>query len=166
MEEKQYLDMCCGGKMFWFDRNNPNVLFIDIRRESKGFIRLRPSYEVQPDIQMDFRHLEFPDERFKGIIFDPPHILAMGNKPTKSWMKLKYGSLNMTSWKDDLRKGFTEAWRVLKNDGWLIFKWCETDVSLKEVLELTEHKPWFGHTTLKRKAGAIWIMFVKQDVKR
>ncbi|MDC9607382.1 SAM-dependent methyltransferase, partial [Xenorhabdus griffiniae] len=25
--------MCCGSRMFWFDRNNPNVIFCDIRRE-------------------------------------------------------------------------------------------------------------------------------------
>lgn len=83
MEEKQYLDMCCGGKMFWFDKNNPNVLFIDIRREPKGFIRLRPSYEVQPDIQMDFRNLQFPNERFKGVIFDPLNLLGFSTNARK-----------------------------------------------------------------------------------
>lgn len=27
---KEILDACCGGKMFYFDKNNPNVLFQDI----------------------------------------------------------------------------------------------------------------------------------------
>ncbi|EPQ1453339.1 SAM-dependent methyltransferase, partial [Acinetobacter baumannii] len=29
----QILDPCCGSKMMWFDRNNPNVVYGDIRKE-------------------------------------------------------------------------------------------------------------------------------------
>lgn len=28
------LDACCGSKMFWFDKENPNVTYMDIRRYS------------------------------------------------------------------------------------------------------------------------------------
>jgi hypothetical protein len=28
---KPILDACCGSKMFWFDKQNPNVEFCDIR---------------------------------------------------------------------------------------------------------------------------------------
>lgn len=28
---KRILDACCGSKMFWFDKNNPDVEFCDIR---------------------------------------------------------------------------------------------------------------------------------------
>jgi hypothetical protein len=27
--DKPILDPCCGGKMFWFNKNNPHVLFCD-----------------------------------------------------------------------------------------------------------------------------------------
>ena len=27
------LDACCGSRMFWFDKDNPNVTFMDIRDE-------------------------------------------------------------------------------------------------------------------------------------
>ena len=30
---KEILDVCCGGRMFWFDKHNPDVLFSDIREE-------------------------------------------------------------------------------------------------------------------------------------
>lgn len=30
---KPILDACCGGKMFYFDKNDPRVLFQDIRKE-------------------------------------------------------------------------------------------------------------------------------------
>jgi hypothetical protein len=28
------LDACCGSRMFWFDKGNPNCLFIDKRSET------------------------------------------------------------------------------------------------------------------------------------
>ena len=34
MEDKKILDACCGSRMFWFDKNNPDVLFIDKRSET------------------------------------------------------------------------------------------------------------------------------------
>ena len=30
METKKILDACCGSKMFWFDKENPKVLLIEI----------------------------------------------------------------------------------------------------------------------------------------
>jgi hypothetical protein len=47
--------------------------------------------------------------------------------------------------------GFAECFRVLKKDGVLIFKWNEHDVPLKGVLELTPHKPLFGHPSGKQQ---------------
>ena len=35
MENKKILDPCCGSRMFWFDRNNPNVIFADNRKLEK-----------------------------------------------------------------------------------------------------------------------------------
>lgn len=32
MQEKTILDACCGSQMFWFDRNNPEVIFADNRQ--------------------------------------------------------------------------------------------------------------------------------------
>ena len=34
---KPILDACCGGRMFYFDKNNPNVLFADIRNQKLSF---------------------------------------------------------------------------------------------------------------------------------
>ncbi len=33
MEDKLILDVCCGSRMFWFDKENKNVIFGDRRRE-------------------------------------------------------------------------------------------------------------------------------------
>jgi len=75
---------------------------------------------VDPDIIADFRKLPFPDKSFKLIVFDPPHLKRLGQN---SWMAKKYGVLDKDTWKEDLRKGFSECWRVLAIHGSLIFKW-------------------------------------------
>lgn len=49
--EAKILDACCGGKMFWFDKNNPEVLFTDIRREefTTGEGKHKRNRKVLPD---------------------------------------------------------------------------------------------------------------------
>ncbi|WP_288384632.1 class I SAM-dependent methyltransferase [uncultured Acinetobacter sp.] len=149
------LDPCCGSRMFHFDRKNPNVTFCDIRKESHILCDGR-SLEVNPDVQMDFRDMPFDDETFHAVVFDPPHLIHAGNQ---SWLALKYGKLN-ENWKDDLAKGFSECFRVLKPNGMLIFKWNETQIKVSEILALTDQKPLFGHVSGKR-ANTHWIGFMK-----
>ena len=36
--KKFILDACCGSRMFWFQKNQPNTIFQDIREYNKGFI--------------------------------------------------------------------------------------------------------------------------------
>lgn len=154
--KKEILDVCCGGRTFWFNKNNKKVLFTDIRKEEKGFIKVRPNFEVNPDELMDFRDLKFPDKTFKMVVFDPPHLRKLGET---SWMAKKYGILS-ENWEDDLRKGFDECWRVLEDYGVLIFKWSERDVKVREVLKLFKEEPLFGHTT-GRIGSTKWICWMK-----
>jgi SAM-dependent methyltransferase len=74
-------------------------------------------------------------------------------------MAAKYGKLS-ENWQDDLRKGFSECFRVLATDGVLVFKWNETQVKVNEVLELTPVRPLFGHIS-GRKSQTHWICFMK-----
>ena len=32
-EKVKILDVCCGSRMFWFDKNEPHTTFMDIRKE-------------------------------------------------------------------------------------------------------------------------------------
>ena len=154
---KQILDPCCGSKMFWFDNDNPNVLFGDIRDESHILCDGR-KLEIKPDEILDFRSLRFEDELFKLVVFDPPHLVRAGEN---GWQKKKYGKLEKT-WKDDLRQGFSECFRVLATGGILIFKWNETQIKTSEILTLTDQKPLFGHVSGKR-ANTHWVCFMKQQ---
>lgn len=152
---KQILDACCGSRMFWFDRNHENVVFADQRNESHILCDGR-ALEINPDIQMDFRNMPFDDASFSLVVFDPPHLVRAGKQ---SWLALKYGKLNQ-EWREDIRKGFEECFRVLKPNGVLIFKWNETQIKVSEVLALTSEAPLFGHLSGKR-ANTHWITFMK-----
>ena len=150
------LDPCCGSRMFWFDPDNQGVLFGDIRDEEHTLCDGR-ALHIKPDVQMDFRDMPFADGSFRLVAFDPPHLRRAGRD---SWLRAKYGILG-NDWRDDIRRGFAECFRVLANDGVLIFKWNEIQIKVSEILALTDQKPLFGHKSGKR-AGTHWICFMKR----
>ena len=152
---QKILDPCCGSRMMHFDRQNPNVLFGDIRTEQHVLCDGR-TLDVAPDVELDFRDMPFADGQFKLVVFDPPHLINAGQQ---SWLALEYGKLQ-NDWREDLRRGFAECFRVLANDGVLIFKWNETQIKVSEILALTDQKPVFGHISGKR-ANTHWITFMK-----
>ena len=149
------LDVCCGAKMFWFNKENPNVIFNDIRKENHILCDGR-TLDINPDTTMDFRHLTFSDNQFKLVVFDPPHLFKIGEK---SYMAKKYGNLG-EDWKKYLKEGFDECWRVLADDGILIFKWSGRDIKIKDVLNVFKRKPLFGHPT-GRNGNTMWVCFMK-----
>ena len=155
--KKFILDACCGLKAFWFDKKHKNTIFIDKRIREKGFDDFRPNFCVKPDIQMDFRNLKFPDKSFKLVVMDPPHIIS---KEESFRMVRYYGSLNKETWKDDIKKGFDECWRVLDDYGVLVFKWNEASIKRKEVLEVLGRQPLFGHPN-GSKIVTHWFTFMK-----
>lgn len=158
-ENKKNLDVCCGSRMFWFDKENPSVLFGDIRNEQHVLCDGR-ELNINPDVEIDFTDLQFQDNSFQMVVFDPPHLLRAGKQ---SWMAKKYGKLK-SSWQDDLKKGFSECFRVLKQDGVLIFKWNETQIKTSEILKLTGVRPLFGNISGKR-SNTHWICFMKPGKK-
>ncbi len=149
------LDVCCGSKMFYFDKSDQRVLFGDIRDEDHILCDGR-ALEIKPDVLLDFRNLQFEDNTFNLVVFDPPHLVKAGSN---SWLALKYGKLGQ-NWKEDIKQGFSECFRVLQVGGILIFKWNEIQVPTSEILKLTDNKPVFGHRSGKR-SGTHWITFIK-----
>ena len=68
--------------------------------------------------------------------------------------------LDEQTWTDDIRAGFSEAFRVLKPNGNLVFTWAEKDIAVSEILELTPVRPVIGHKSGKQM-GTHWILFLK-----
>lgn len=160
---KPVLDVACGSRMFWFDRADKRALFVDNRQEmhpidigTPGTIGRSPIV-VSPDIIADFTALPFRDESFSLVVFDPPHI---ERQEARGLLTRKYGILK-GNWRDMLRHGFSECFRVLKSEGTLIFKWAESDYPVSQILALTDVKPLFGHRSGKF-SKTHWIVFMKE----
>ena len=73
------LDACCGSKMFWFDKENQEVTFMD-NRELDTTLSDGRKLIVAPDILADFREMPFEDNSFYLVVFDPPHLKLAGIK--------------------------------------------------------------------------------------
>lgn len=150
---KPILDACCGSKMFWFDKHNEKVLFMDNRVLHDTLCDGR-KLDIEPDIVGDFRNMPFADSSFYMVVFDPPHLVKVGDK---SWLAKKYGKLSR-NWSKDINQGFKECMRVLKPNGTLIFKWNEQQIKLAEILKNIDYKPLFGN----KRADTHWLVFIKE----
>lgn len=157
MSEPMVLDPASGGRMMYFDKADPRVLFGDIRDESWELCDGR-RFDVHPDRLMDYRSLPFADGAFRLVVFDPPHLEHGGDK---SYMVRKYGRLPK-DWRDGLAKGFRECFRVLSPGGVLIFKWNETQIPVSQVLACAPCRPLFGNRQPKQ-TGTHWIVWVKES---
>ena len=157
--KKLILDACCGGRMFWFNKFHPNTIYIDHRVAQKGHIKYwqAKNHSVDPDIVMDFRSIKFKNESFKLVVFDPPHMIR---RTESGYQQAKYGSLHTDTWKQDLKTGFDECWRVLKKHGILIFKWNEVSVPVGKIISILKKEPLFGHKAGKTQKTH-WLCFMK-----
>lgn len=150
---KKILDACCGSRMFWFDKENKNTIFVDNREIDTKLCDGRRLI-IKPDIIADFKDMPFEDNTFYLVIFDPPHLKQAGEN---SWLAKKYGTLDKQTWPQDIRQGFNECIRVLKPNGTLIFKWNEEQIKLKDILKVIEYKPLFGN----KRSKTHWLVFMK-----
>lgn len=151
--------------MMWFDKTDNRCLFTDCRSEERQINHLpsqtgRHPKKVRPDNIHDFRNMPYKDESFMHVVFDPPHVRGIS---LTSVTGFSYGSLDKQTWREDLRAGFFECFRVLCYGGTLIFKWNEVDIPLSQILALTDQKPLYGHRSGK-KAQTHWVAFYKSDM--
>tara|TARA_R110002110_G_scaffold239695_2_gene455698 strand:- start:34 stop:507 length:474 start_codon:yes stop_codon:yes gene_type:complete len=156
MDDKYILDVCCGGRMMWFDKENKNTLFCDIRECEKGSIEYCPNWSCKPDIICDYKDLPFDDNSFKLIVWDIPHII----KDSGGIINQKYGSLG-ENWQEDTKNAFNEIWRVLDHNGTLIFKYSDLNIKLSDMLKLFPINPLFGTRSKKAVNCTYWICFFK-----
>ena len=156
------LDACCGSRAFWFQHDDERALFIDNRSATyridsgtPGTIG-RSDIAIAPDIVADFTAMPFPSESFHLVVFDPPHVQR--SAPLGA-VTQRYGVLT-GDWRDMLRRGFAECFRVLKPNGTLVFKWAESQFRVREIVEIAPVRPLFGHQTSKTTH---WCVFIKPE---
>ena len=166
--KKEYppvLDVCCGPKMMWFDKQDTRAVFhdrrnVDIQTNPNAAYKNGKVFSIRPDVCGSFDSLPFPSNTFDHVVFDPPHIVDE-RTDAKMLMLVQYGQL-ATDWKEVIRGGFAECFRVLRVGGTLVFKWSEYDVPVSEVLALTPEKPLYGHRSGKQ-SKTHWLVFIKGE---
>ena len=127
--------------MAWYDKTNPLAVFMDNRQIDETLCDGR-RLVVSPDVVGDFRHIPFLDESFYLVFFD----------------------VLLPTWREDLRAGFEECFRVLKPCGTLVFKWSDVQIPFDDVLQLAlPYKPLFGHRRRRDKHETIWSVFFKEN---
>jgi len=150
------LDMTAGSRMMWFDKQNNRATFVDKRqlheKLSSGHV-----IDVDPDVLADWTlGLPFVNETFNLVLFDPPHLIHAGDN---SWLAKKYGTLNADNWQEIIKLGFDEGMRVLKQNGTLIFKWNDSQIPLREILDVIGVEPLFG----QKRQKTHWLVFMKEQ---
>lgn len=153
MAMKTIIDACCGSKMFWYRKDHPGTVYMDIREFTDTLCDGR-QLVVAPDVVGDFKDIPFQDGTFKLALFDPPHLLRAGES---SWLAKKYGVLP-ADWKPEIRQGFRECMRVLEPHGILIMKWNEEQIPIAAVLKAIDAVPLFGDKRTKTR----WMVFMKE----
>lgn len=151
------LDATCGARSMWFNPVDERVVFMDSRQEERVLCDGR-KLVVAPDVMGDFQALPFSDGQFTLVVFDPPHLERLG---AQSYMYAKYGAL-LPGWREHLKAGFSEVFRVLRPGGVLVFKWNEYQISLADVIALAPCRPLFGHRSGKR-SQTHWVIFMKDN---
>lgn len=149
---ERILDACCGSRMFYFDKENPDVIFADCRELETTLCDGR-TLLIKPNVKMDFRNMPYKNDTFKIVVFDPPHLNQVG---TSSWLAKKYGILPKDCF-PYLKQGFEECMRVLQPSGLLVFKWNEEQIKFSDVLKTFGVKPLLGDKRGKTR----WVIFIK-----
>ena len=143
------LDACCGSRMFWGDKHNSEVTYMDKRRYYEK-LKFGHVVDVSPDVQADFTQMPFSNNSFDLVVFDPPHLIHAGRT---SWLAKKYGTLDKSTWLTVVHDGFAECNRVVKPNGTIVFKWNEEQIPFSKVLKAIGRNPLFGHKRGKTRWG-------------
>lgn len=156
----EILDACCGGRMWWWDKDHPLAMYLDEREVPKGDMVEQPGWSVEPTVLGDYRDLPWPDGTFQQVVFDPPHVIRP-NSDKPSFTTRKYGQLDPEDWEDELRRGLAECWRVLAPGGTLVFKWHGWIHRISHLFPVT---PTVGTRDFTKSTTA-WTIFYKPLVR-
>jgi len=149
------LDVTCGSRTIWFDKENIHTLFCDIRSE---MIKVNNRIiNVRPDVICDFTNLPFNDNSYELVVMDPPQL---DNLSENGWIAAAYGKL-YPGWEDLYYEGLKECLRVSKVA--VIFKWSEARIKLETLLSALRILPEFGTRTGKNNK-TLWLLFLKKKL--
>lgn len=139
------LDLSAGNRWIWYNKNHPDALYLDCRKE------------VNPDIVCDTKKLPGNiGSDFNLFCWDPPHL----NFGANSNMSKCYGHHTTAEILETIKQTSREAHRVAAKDALLALKWNDHDIRLQRVFDLMpDWEPLFGNLVSKNKRSqTYWIM--------
>ena len=77
--EKKILDVTCGARSIWFNKQHPAAVYCDKRREQYHHLWKNAgncTLDIAPDVMCDFTALPFPDNSFPLVVFQRPDSVA------------------------------------------------------------------------------------------
>jgi len=162
------LDATAGSRGIWVQKNHPYVTFMD-KRKGKFVSYQSPkdkrTYEVNPDVVASWDNMPFKDETFDMVVFDPPHIIKKQKTPSR--LEIQYSYLDKDIWRKTLKDAFINLFRVLKQDGIFILKWCESNKPIEDIIALSPYPPLFANKTINhnpKTKDSYMVVFLKYDV--
>lgn len=154
--QRPILDPCCGEREIHFNKRNTLVDYRDNRVANARLYNGDPIL-INPDTIGDVLRINAPDGAYHLVILDPPYLPYN----TNNFLSQKYGKLP-NDWRKWLKDAFDECWRVLANDGTLVFRWRSYKIPLETVLLYAPAKPVVGNKKpLETKAH--WVLFFKHE---
>ena len=164
------LDATAGSRSIWYQKNNPYVVYFDKRNgnfNSQSGDKKHQDvryYKIHPNVIGRWEYLPFVDNCFDMVVFDPPHIIVPRGKKLLG-MTACYGFLYSDEWRTVLGGAIVELFRVLRPDGFFIFKWAENNKPATEVLNMFPYQPMFG-SRIGQKSSTHWICFMKHRLNK
>jgi SAM-dependent methyltransferase len=167
------LDATAGSRGIWYQKDLPFVTFMD-KREGRFVFYPNPktkrTFDIKPDVLADWtKTIPFDNNEFDMVVFDPPHLIVSEKPKSDFKMHIQYSYFLKSNWKQSLRKAFQELFRVLKPDGFLVLKWCETDIKIMDVLKLSPYKPMFSNMSLEHNSSernSYMVVFIKHRLEQ
>ena len=123
------LDLTAGYRAMWKGKHQ-NVIFLDKRKE------------VTPDIVASNEKLPFKDKAFEKLVYDPPHTVGT---LTPFYTHEPEGFDRYSHWdsRPDFYKNIisvnNEAYRVLKDSGLFVIKWCDLTIKHGLIINLMDN---------------------------
>ncbi len=125
---------------------------------SNGIPKPKYRFDLVPQVSgiacADVQQLPIQAESFNSVMFDPPFLAGPGAMGKPGKMKIRFGCFKTMNllW-DFYYKALEELYRILKQDGALIFK-CQDSVS--------SGKNWFSHAAVMNMA--VGLGFYPKDL--
>ena len=131
------LDATAGNRHMWGgDKNDPRVVFMDKEENLR----------IPPDIIATWDDIPYPDNHFRCVIFDPPHVFSLTSMYNQDPKARPNGAKKIPGWygafkskRDAVLQIYNAQVEFARVAPALLFKWNDASLSLDRILSVFTH---------------------------